>query len=102
MPRAVPWQGTERPQLMGRRRYISTEISTDGRVGELARRNEFAALLYTWMIPHAGDDAAITADPDELLSKVVPHLRGRTPEDVHEAVALMVELGLVVLDGRRL
>ena len=38
---------------MARRRYISTNISTDPKVNILAEKyGDFAALLYTWMIPH--------------------------------------------------
>ena len=46
---------------MARRRYISTAISTDTAVCKLAKKyGEFAAMLYTWMIPHAEDDAKLT------------------------------------------
>jgi hypothetical protein len=45
-----------------RRRYLSTAISLDPTVNKLARTaGDFAALLFTWMIPHADDDGAITA-----------------------------------------
>ena len=48
---------------MSRRRYLSTEVSLDTRINRLAlEAGDFAALLYTWMIPHAEDDASITAD----------------------------------------
>lgn len=42
---------------MARKRNISTEISVDPRLDELS---DFEALLFTWMIPHAGDDGAIS------------------------------------------
>lgn len=87
---------------MARKRYVSTEISIDARVRQLAERSEFAALLYTWMIPHAGDDAMITADPDELLMMVVPGFRWRTADDVRDAVLSMLELGLLKAIGDRL
>lgn len=87
---------------MGRRRYVSTDISTDARIRKLAEQSEFAALLYTWMIPHALDDATITADADELLMLVVPGFRWRTTEDVAEALGLMLSAGLLVQAGDRL
>jgi hypothetical protein len=54
---------------MSRRRYISTAISVDKRVAKLS---DSAALLWTWMIPHAEEDATITGDIEELRWTVVP------------------------------
>lgn len=83
-----------------RRRYISTDISTDKLVNELARDyGEFAALLYTWMIPHADDDATLTGDPYELRMALIPGFRDRTDEDVAAAVRGMHEVGLLIWDG---
>ena len=76
---------------MARRRYISTTISVDTRV---ARLSDSAALLWTWMIPHAEDDATITGDVDELRWTVVP---SRASLDVAGAVAQMEDLGLLVM-----
>lgn len=81
---------------MARRRYLSTTVSTDVAVAKLAREHgEFAALLYTWMIPHADDAGSLPGDPEELLMLVVPGLRHRTAEDVQQALAGMVSLGLL-------
>jgi hypothetical protein len=81
---------------VSRKRYLSTNISTDPRLRDLARdAGEFAALLYTWMIPHAADDGLISSDPDELLMLVVPGFRWRTPEDVRQALSAMEQLELV-------
>jgi DnaD/phage-associated family protein len=90
---------------MARRRYVSTEISIDKEVNKLAiQYGDFAALLFTWMIPHAEDDRTITADPYELLNKVVPARRDKTEEDVQEAIAGMIKFKLltVVDDGKKL
>lgn len=85
---------------MARRRYLSTDISHDGRVSLLAEQaGDFAALLYTWMVPHAADDCSIVADPKELRLLVVPGF-SKTTEDVAEATAAMVELGLLVPEGK--
>lgn len=84
---------------MSRRRKISTLISTDKAVNALAREGGvFAALLYTWMIPHAEDDASITGDPDELLLMVVPGLRDYGPDDVAQALDCMATKGLIAWD----
>ena len=88
---------------MARRRYISTSISTDTRVNRLvADCGDFAALLYTWAIPHAADDGSLPADPEELLLLVAPGHRSRTAGDVQVATDKMVALGLLHRLGDRL
>jgi len=81
---------------MSRRRYISSNISLDRRVNQLAIEcGDFAALLYTWMIPHAEDDCSITADPGEILVLVMPWRRDKSELDVQAALDGMVRLGLL-------
>ncbi len=81
---------------MSRRRYISTRISLDTQVNRLAvQYGDFAALLYTWMIPHAEDNCLITGDPEQLLLQVVPGRRDKTVQDVEAAIEGMVALGLI-------
>lgn len=83
---------------MARRRYVSTEISTDPRVCALAEEHGmFAALLYTWMIPHADDAGALSDDPVKLRLLVVPGLP-ITAADVRCAIAAMVNNGLIEHD----
>ncbi len=84
---------------MARRRYISTDISIDKRVNQLAMEyGDFAAMLYTWMIPHALDDATLIGDPDELMYTVIPRRRDITVDDVAEALQGMHSLGLIEWD----
>ncbi|MCX7771631.1 MAG: hypothetical protein N2376_00775 [Clostridia bacterium] len=81
---------------MPRRRYISTEISVDKKVNRLAKEyGDFAALLYTWMLPHAEDNCELTGDPEEILSVVIPGRRDKTEEDVKQAILGMIEIKLV-------
>lgn len=83
-----------------RRRYISTEISLDPVVNRLAlEAGDFAALLYTWMIPHAEDDATVEGNPDKLLFAVCPGRRDKESKDVAAALAAMDGLGLIEWDG---
>lgn len=85
---------------MARRRYVSTEISVDPRVNRLAETwGDFAALLYTWMIPHADDAGGLSDDPEQLIFTVVPGRRSRTIEDIQNAVDGMIELGLIEHDS---
>ena len=88
---------------MSRRRYLSTEVSLDSRINRLAiEAGDFAALCYTWMIPHAEDDATITADPEELLFRVFPGRRDKSSEDIAAVIARMVDLQLLIREDRRL
>lgn len=88
---------------MSRRRYLSTEISLDKRVNKLAiEYGDFAVMLYTWMIPHAGDDATITGDPEELMFMVIPGRRDKTDKDVSAALQGMHELGLIHWDREQM
>jgi len=80
---------------MSRRRYIGTGISTDERVADLS---DSAALLWTWMIPHAEDDATITGSVRELKWTVVPS-RDWTTEKVAGCLDEMLALGLIASDG---
>lgn len=84
---------------MSRRRKLSTTISLDKDVNRLARdAGDFAALLYTWMIPHAEDSASITGNVEELMLTVVPGFRHHTEADIEAAVEAMDRIGLVAWD----
>lgn len=83
---------------MSRRRYISTDISIDTAVNTLAIKSDFAALLYTWMIPHCGDDATIRGDAGKIMFMVMPGRRDKTIEEFEAALALIEESGLIVWD----
>lgn len=84
---------------MARKRYISTEISVDSRINTLAREyGDFAVLLYTWLIPHAGDDGALTGNPEEIAMIVIPGFRHHSVSDITEALSGMHELKLIFWD----
>lgn len=81
---------------MSRRRYISTDVSLDKRLNRLAeQQGDFAALLYTWMVPHAADDATMNGDLDEFMAAVLPMRRDKTEADVRRALSAMDEVGLI-------
>lgn len=86
-----------------RRRYLSTAISLDPTVNRLAVTvGDFAALLFTWMIPHADDDGSISADAEELLFTVFPGRRDQSAEDVERVLNAICDAGLMSRDGDRL
>ncbi|MDQ3539713.1 MAG: hypothetical protein M3440_03415 [Chloroflexota bacterium] len=81
---------------MARRRYISTSISVDKAINQLAiDGGDFAVMLYTWMVPHAGDDGRLTGDPDEILMTVIPGRRDKDAGDVERALIAMTAVGLI-------
>jgi len=79
----------------GRGRFIRTEISVDPGFNAVARDgNDFAALLFTLMIPHASDDATITGNPTALRLLVVPGF-DKTDTDVRNALDAIEKHGLI-------
>lgn len=81
---------------MPRRRYTSTDISTDKKFNQLVNDfGFFAGLLYELMIPHAEDDCTITADAEELRMKVVPGLKKITCSDIEKAINGIISVGLM-------
>jgi hypothetical protein len=84
---------------MSRRRYLSTDVSVDRAVNRLAREHgDFAALLYTWMIPHAEDTAEIHGDIEEIIAKVIPMRRDIDEAQVEAALIAMSSLSLLKWD----
>ncbi len=81
---------------MSRRRYVSTDVSIDKRLNRLATEHgDFAALLYSWMIPHATDEATLNGDLDEFMATVLPMRRDKSPAEVRTALEAMVAVGLL-------
>ena len=87
---------------MARRRYISTEISTDPKLARLAQHGTLPMLLYTWAIPHMDDWGRISGDPVEFKLAVCPGLNV-TEAEVQEAIEQIAAVGLWMLysaDGK--
>lgn len=81
---------------MSRRRYISTDVSIDQRLNRLAdEQGDFAALLYSWMIPHATDQATLNGDVEEFMAIVIPMRRDKSQAEVRAALLAMCDLGLI-------
>ncbi len=78
---------------MSRHRSISTDISTDRQVAELAEHGPLPLLLYTWAIPHADDWGRLSGDPRQFRLLVCPGL-DVTARDVEQALTLIAETGL--------
>lgn len=76
---------------MSRRRDLSTDISTDGKVNELSN---LAALLYTWSIPHANEDASLTPKTAKEIKMLIIPGRDCTIADVQGAMEEVLAQGL--------
>jgi len=72
-------------------------MGSDEKVYRLAvDHGDFAALVYTWLIPHADDDAIARGTPFELWTRVTPaHPKGVA--GFEEALRAIQAVGLAVL-----
>ena len=77
---------------MSRCRKLSTDISTDARVDLVS---DFAALFYTWSIPHCNDDCQFSARNSKELQLLIVPGRKRTVEEVEKAVEELKNVGLM-------
>lgn len=64
------------------RRMISKSISTSIK---LSRVSDFAALLFTWLIPHCDDNGNMDGEP-YLINGIVCPLRKKTIDEVESAL----------------
>ena len=87
---------------MSRRRNLSTDISTDPKLAELAESGPLPLLLYTWAIPHADDWGRLTGDARQFRLTVCPALDAAAQE-VEAALEQIAAAGLwdrYQMDGR--
>ena len=80
---------------MSRRRYISTDISTDAKVNTLST---FAALLYTWALPHFADNCRITPQNAVEVKWTVVPARKEGVKEVERAIGEIIKAGLWGID----
>jgi len=78
---------------MSRKRYISTDISTDTKLAELSDQGLLPLLLFTWSIPHMDDWGRITGDPRQFKLLVCPALDVSSKE-VDQALDSIAAAGL--------
>jgi hypothetical protein len=79
---------------MARKRYISSDLSTAGRLSQLGQEDLLAPLLYTWLIPHLDDWGRSSGDAHELRLLVIPGLPV-TNEQVEGVLVRLEAAGLV-------
>lgn len=76
---------------MANRRMLCKSISISEQANDL---DDFTALLFSWMIPHADDYGILPGSPRKVKALVIP-LRERTADDVEKAIITMVNAGLI-------
>jgi hypothetical protein len=70
---------------------ISKSISVSRK---LAKISPFAALLFTWIIPHTDDGGNMAGDSETVKALVIP-ARPENVKDVEKAIDDLVEIGLL-------
>lgn len=76
---------------MANRRMISKSISISEQVNDLS---DFAALLFSWMIPHADDWGILPGSPKKIKALITP-MRKQTPKEIEKAIREMVAVELI-------
>lgn len=76
---------------MANRRSLSKSISVSEQANSLS---DFAALLFTWCIPHLDDFGRMSGSPAVVKAMVIP-MRKQTAQEVAQALQEMVDAGLI-------
>lgn len=88
---------------MARKRSISSDISTDPKLAQLAGYGVLPLLIYTWGIPHADDWGRLPGDPVQFKLMVCPAFPA-SYEQIEEAIKQVAEVGLwqfYIVDGKK-
>lgn len=81
---------------MGRKRYVTSDISKDGDLSEVAEENPVVGLMWPWFITALDDWGRMEADPREIRNETFGSFKSHYGKEVvDQAVALYVKYGLV-------
>ena len=75
---------------MARKRFVTSEISTDRKIAKLAEKNPTAAALWPWFITAFDDWGRMNADPIEVKLTIFPAFP-YTSDEVEEFIKLYHE-----------
>ena len=75
---------------MARKRFVTSEISTDRKIAKLAEKNPVAAALWPWFITAFDDWGRMNADPIEVKLTILPAFP-YTSDEVEEFIRLYHE-----------
>jgi hypothetical protein len=89
---------------MGRKVFVSSDMSIDERLLEVAEIDSLYALMWPWFITACDDWGRADASTKRLKASVFPGISAVTPEVIGEALDVYSSVGLISLyevDGRR-
>jgi len=87
---------------MARKRFVTSEISTDRKIAKLAEKNPTAAALWPWFITGFDDWGRMEADPVEVKLTIFPAFP-YTSDDIETFIKLYHEFGIAYhyeVDGK--
>jgi len=87
---------------MARKRFVTSEISTDRKIAKLAENNPTAAALWPWFITGFDDWGRMEADPVEVKLTIFPAFP-YTSDDIETFIKLYHEFGIAYhyeVDGK--
>ncbi len=82
---------------MGRKVFVSSDMSTDDRLVEVAESDPQAALLWPWLLTAFDDWGRSEAAPKMLKAKVFPSVSCVSADDVARALETFADAGLIDL-----
>lgn len=82
---------------MGRKVFVTSDMSIDERIIGVAEKNPQAALLWPWILTAFDDWGRANADPKRLKASVFPAIETVTPDLIASALELYAEAGIVIL-----
>lgn len=79
---------------MGRKRFITSDMSIDERIANIAVENPVAALMWPWFITGFDDWGRMEASPVKIKLSIFPAFP-YTAKDIEQAIELYATCGLV-------
>jgi DnaD/phage-associated family protein len=82
---------------LGRKRFLSTDMSGNPKIAAVAAKDTVAALAYGWLLPHMDDWGRRRADSDELKLNAFQAFPLLQALDIDRILSLLAEERLLVL-----
>ncbi len=82
---------------MARKVFVSSDMSIDERLIEVAEANPTAALLWPWLLTTFDDWGRAEANARRLKAQVFPAISSLTSETIEDALAMFQAVGLIRL-----
>lgn len=79
---------------MARKRFVTSDMSIDEKIAEIAAENPVAALMWPWFITGFDDWGRMEAVPMKIKLSIFPAFP-YTPKDIEEAIDLYDKFGIV-------